>query len=210
MTMTVRLATLTGRKVAPLLPDFARLCTEVFREWPHLYDGDGRYDPEHLDALAASPRSALVVAYDGEMLVGASTCLPMTDTASEYRAPFLAHGWPADRFFYLAESVLRPAYRGQGVGAAFFALREAHIRAVSACDFACFYTTQRPDDHPSRPATAASLDAFWRRHGYAPVPDFPCTIRWKEIGKDNESDLAMQVWVKSLSGVALPHAAGDR
>src|ERR1700744_2315407 len=109
MTMTVRLATLTGRKVAPLLPDFARLCTEVFREWPHLYDGDGRYDPEHLDALAASPPPALVVAYGGEMLVGAWTCLPMTDTASEYRAPFLAHGWPADRFFYLAESVLRPA-----------------------------------------------------------------------------------------------------
>ena len=208
--MTLRLATLTGRKVAPLLPDFARLCTEVFREWPHLYDGDGRYDPEHLGALAVSPRSALIVAHDGETLVGASTCLPMTDTASEYLAPFLAHGWPADRFFYLAESVPRPAYRGQGIGAAFFALREAHIRAVSACDFACFYTTTRPDDHPSRPATVASLDAFWRRRGYAPVPDFPCTIRWKEIGQDDESDLAMQVWVKSLSGVELSHTAGDR
>jgi GNAT superfamily N-acetyltransferase len=208
--MTPRLATLTGRNVVPLLPDFARLCVEVFREWPHLYDGDIRYDIEHLDALAASPQSALIAAYDGETLVGASACLPMTDAAPEYRAPFLAHGWPADRFFYLAESVLRPAYRGQGIGGTFFALREAHIRAVSACDFACFYTTARPDDHPSRPATTASLDAFWRRRGYAPVPDFPCTIRWKEIGQHAESDLAMQVWVKSLSGMELPYTAGDR
>lgn len=55
--MKLRLATLTGRNVVPLLPDLARLCTVVFRDWPHLYDGDGRYDADHLQALAASPRS---------------------------------------------------------------------------------------------------------------------------------------------------------
>jgi hypothetical protein len=202
--MPLRLATFTGRDVAPLLPDFARLCTEIFRDWPHLYDGDGRYDPEHLHALAASPRSALIVAYDGETAVGASTCLPMVDAAPEYTEPFRARGWMTERFFYLAESVLLPAYRGQGVGAAFFTLREAHIRAVSACDFACFYATHRAEDDPSRPADAVSLDTFWRRQGYAPTPDLRCTIRWKEIGKADESDLAMQVWLKSLSGAALP------
>jgi GNAT superfamily N-acetyltransferase len=203
--MTLQLATFTGQHVTPLLPDFARLCTVVFRDWPHLYDGDGLYDTDHLQALAASPRSALIVAYDGETPVGASTCLPMMDTAPEYLSPFLARGWPAHRFFYLAESVLLPAYRGQGIGAAFFTLREAHIRAVSTCDFACFYATDRSEHHPLRPATAGSLDIFWRRQGYAPDPGFPCTIRWKEIGNAEESDLAMQVWVKSLNGAALPH-----
>jgi GNAT superfamily N-acetyltransferase len=202
MTTTPRLTIFTGRDVAPFLPDFARLCTEVFREWPHLYDGDGGYDPDHLRALAESPRSALIVVHDGDTLVGASACLPMTDAAPEYTEPFLAHGWPAERFFYLAESVLRPAYRGHGLGAAFFALREAHIRAVSSCDFACFYATDRSGDHRSE--ATGSLDSFWRTQGYALAPDFRCTIRWKEVGQDHESDTPMQVWVKSLSGAALP------
>ena len=209
--MTLRLVTFIGRNVAPVLPDLARLCTVVFRDWPHLYDGDGRYDVDHLQALAASPQSALIVAFDGATAVGASTCLPVTDATANFRAPFLAQAWPADRFFYLAESVLLPAYRGQGIGAAFFALREAHIRAVSACDFACFCAIERPEDHPRRPPAAASLDTFWRRRGYAPVPGFHCTMRWKEIGRAIESDFKMQIWIKSLAGTALPTepVAGD-
>jgi len=202
--MTLRLATFIGRNVVPVLPDLARLCTVVFRDWPHLYDGDGRYDVDHLQALAASPRSGVVVAFDGETPVGAATCLPVIDATANFRAPFLARAWRADRFFYLAESVLLPAYRGRGIGAAFFALREAHIRAVSACDFACFCAIERPADHPYRPANAASLEPFWRRQGYAPVSGFHCTMRWKEIGKAVESDFAMQLWSKSLTGAALP------
>jgi GNAT superfamily N-acetyltransferase len=199
----LRLATLIGRDMTPLLPDLARLCTVVFRDWPHLYEGDGRYDTEHLEALAASPRSALIIAYDGGMPVGASTCLPLEGAMANYQAPFLARGWPLERFFYLAESVLLPAYRGQGIGEAFFARREAHIRAASTCDFACFCTIQRPEDHPLRPPATTSLDAFWRRRGYVPVPGLHCTMRWKEIGQAGASDMTMQFWSKSLTGAVL-------
>jgi hypothetical protein len=93
--MKLRLATLTGRNVVPLLPDLARLCTGVFRNWAHL-DGDGRY-ADHLQALAASPRSALIVAFDGETPVGASTCLPLMDATANIRAPFLAQAWAVER-----------------------------------------------------------------------------------------------------------------
>lgn len=201
--MTLRLVTFTGGSIEPLLPDLARLCTVVFREWPHLYDGDGGYDPDHLRALAVSQQSALIIAYDGETPVGASTCLPMKDAASEYVSPFLTHAWPIHRFFYLGKSVLLPNYRNQGVGAAFFALREAHIRAVSACDFACFYAVQRPNDHPDRPPAALSLDSFWRRQGYVPAHGIHCTMRWREFGEADESDLTLQMWIKSLTQATL-------
>jgi integrase len=46
--MTMRLSTFIGREMTPLLPDLARLCTIVFREWPYLYEGDGSYDADHL------------------------------------------------------------------------------------------------------------------------------------------------------------------
>lgn len=92
--MTLRLATFTGGDMAPLLPHLAGLCTVVFRDWPHLYDGDGRYDVGHLQALAASPQSALIVAFAGQTPVGASTCLLVMDTTANFRAPFLARAWP--------------------------------------------------------------------------------------------------------------------
>jgi GNAT superfamily N-acetyltransferase len=166
--MTLRLSTFRGRAMTPLLSDVARLCTIVFREWPHLYDGDGRYDPDHLRRLAASAQSVLIMAHDGDTPVGVSTGLPLTDATENVQAPFLARGWPLSPFFYFAESVLLPPYRSRGVGATFFALREAHAQLAAACDFACFCTVHRSGDHPSRPADAKSLNAFWCRHGYTP------------------------------------------
>ncbi len=158
--MTVRLSIFSGPDIAPTLRDLAQLCTIVFRDWPHLYDGDGRYDPDHLQALAASQRSAVVMAYDGEVPVGAATCLPLEDAAVSYQAPFLARAWPVEKFFYLAEAVLLPEYRGRGIGAAFLALRETHIRAVADCEFACFCAVERPDNHPARPSNWVPLNAF--------------------------------------------------
>src|ERR1700712_3758748 len=142
-TMTLRLSTFVSGAMTPLLSDVARLCTIVFREWPHLYDGDGRYDPDHLRMLGASPGSVLIMAYDGDTPVGASTGLPLADATRNVQAPFLARGWPLLPFFYFAESVLLPPYRGRGIGATFFAMREAHAQLAAAYDFTCFCTIQR-------------------------------------------------------------------
>jgi len=199
MNMPLRLSTFVGRDMAALLPDLARLCTIVFREWPNLYDGDGRYDPNHLQTLAASPRAALIIAYDGDRPVGASTCLPLEDATANVQAPFLERHWPLERFFYFAESVLLRPYRGHGVGTQFFALREAHARAVSACDFTCFCTIQRSERHPLQPVDARPLDAFWRRQGYAPAPDLRCTMTWREIGKTRDSQIPLLFWFKPLT-----------
>src|SRR3954462_6705111 len=97
--MMLRLSIFLGRAMTPLLSDVARLCTIVFREWPHLYDGDGRYDPDHLRMLGASPGSVLIMAYDGDTPVGASTGLPLADATRNVQAPFLARGWPLLPFF---------------------------------------------------------------------------------------------------------------
>jgi GNAT superfamily N-acetyltransferase len=146
------------------------------------------------------------MAYDGEVPVGAATCLPLEDAAVSYQAPFLARAWPVEKFFYLAEAVLLPEYRGRGIGAAFLAQRETHIRAVSDCEFACFCAIERPANHPARPSNWVPLNAFWRRHGYSPVRGFRSAMRWKEFGRNEESDLTMQVWVKSLGRAVLPAA----
>jgi GNAT superfamily N-acetyltransferase len=202
--MTVSVEAFTGEAIGPHLPELARLCTTVFRAWPNLYDGDGSYDAGHLRTLADSPGAMLLIASDGDIAVGASTCLPLADATGDVRAPFIARGWSPARFFYLAESVLLPRYRGRGLGKTFFSLRENHARTVSDCDFSCFCAIQRSRDHPARPAGFVPLDTFWRRQGYEAVLGLSCQMAWREVGQMQDSPVTLGFWVKSLTGANPP------
>lgn len=200
----VRVETRTGEAILPLLPALARLRAAVFREWPYLYEGGPDYETDYMRAYAASPGAAVVLAMaDGEP-VGAATCLPLADETPNLRAPFEARGWDPGRFFYFGESVLLPAWRGRGIGVAFFAAREAHARAASDCDWACFCAVAREASDPRRPAGFVPLEGFWRRRGYRPVSGLSCAMRWREIGADAAAGHRMDFWVKSLTGRLLP------
>jgi GNAT superfamily N-acetyltransferase len=196
--------TVTGVEVSPHIPALARLRIAVFRDWPYLYDGSQGYEERYLRIYAESARAAVVLALDGAEVVGASTCLPLSDETENVRAPFRAAGIGVDRVFYFGESVLLRAYRGAGAGVRFFAEREAHARRVSACDFAAVCAVERPTDHPARPADAEPLDAFWRKRGFTPGPGLTCEMRWKEVGATEETPHRLAFWLKSLTGAPLP------
>lgn len=200
----VTIETRAGAALEPLLPDLATLRITVFREWPYLYDGDAAYEARYLRRYIDSPRAGVVVALSEGRAVGAATCIPLADETEAIRAPFLARGLDPARFFYFGESVLLRPWRGRGIGVAFFAGREAHARAVSDCDFACFCAVRRPADHPARPADYVPLDAFWRRRGYTPYPDLACRMAWKDIGESDESEKELSFWMKPLRGAPLP------
>lgn len=202
--MTVRVASYAGQAMRPYLPALARLRVQIFRDWPYLYDGSPDYEAVYRGSFAQCARAGLVVAFDGEDVVGCATCLPLTDEGAGVQAPFLARGWDARRFFYFGESVLLPAYRGQGIGVAFFEQREAHARALSKCDYATFCAVQRPADHPLRPPGAVPLDAFWRKRGYTPYPDLACTMRWKQVDTPDKVENRLSFWLKPLHGAPLP------
>jgi GNAT superfamily N-acetyltransferase len=202
--MAVRTEIFTGAAIAPFVAALARLRIEVFRDWPYLYDGNEGEEHRHLAAFSTSPDAALVVALDGEEPVGCSTCLPLAHEPANIRAPFEARGWDTRRFCYFSESVLRGRYRGQGIGVAFFAAREAHARTLEGCDFATFCGVRRAPDDPRRPADAVPLDAFWRRRGFQPVPGLACTMTWPELGRAGEQVNTLDFWIKSLRGAALP------
>jgi GNAT superfamily N-acetyltransferase len=188
----------------PYLPALSRLRIAVFRDWPYLYDGTLNVERTYMSAFARSPNSGLAVAFDGEQAVGCSSCLPLAEEDENVVAPFKARGLDPARFFYFGESVLLPAYRGQGIGVAFFQGREAHARAVSDCDFAAFCAVQRPADHPRRPPGAVPLDAFWRKRGFFPYPDLACTMRWKQVDGPDKVQNTLSFWLKSLTGAPLP------
>jgi len=196
--MSVRLETLAGAAARPHLGALAALRTEVFAEYPYLYAGDREYEARYLAAYAEGRGAALVVALDGGAAVGVATCQPMAETHGEVRDAFARSGHDIAATCYFGESVLRASYRGQGLGVAFFAAREAHARALGL-RIATFCAVVRDPDDPRRPADYTPLDGFWRRRGYTHHPELSCVMRWRELEDDRQTPHTLSFWVKELA-----------
>jgi len=188
---------LTGPALEAALDDVARLRIEVFRAFPYLYDGDLAYERRYLEAYRA-PSAVLVAAFDGARIVGAATGTAMEDHAEDFAAPFANRPEPFEQIFYCAESVLLPAYRGRGLGHAFFDAREAHARALGR-RYSAFCAVIRPPDHPARPANYAPLDPFWRKRGYAPLSGVEATFHWTDFGDTGQTPHRLQFWMRDLT-----------
>ena len=195
--MSLDVRPLTGADLENRLGDVARLRIAVFREWPYLYDGSFDYEHRYLQSYRDSQGAILIGAFDGEQMVGASTGTPMEDHADDFSAAFAKRPEPLEQVFYCAESVLLPSYRGRGIGKEFFALREAHARALGR-RFSAFCGVRRPEDHPLRPSRYAPLDPFWRGLGYAPLPGVEARFRWKDVDQTGETEKPLQFWMKAL------------
>ncbi|OXY80450.1 GNAT family N-acetyltransferase [Oceanimonas doudoroffii] len=195
--MSLRLHTVTGQDLTSWLTELAELRIRVFREFPYLYDGNLEYEQHYLSTYTRCEHSVCVLALDGDLVVGASTGLPLAREVDEFKAPFAAAGLNAERIFYCAESVLLSDYRGRGLYRAFFDGREAHAGKLGF-DTAAFCAVVRPDHHPLKPAGYRPLTEIWARFGYHPAPGLVTRFGWKDRDRDEETDKPMQFYLKSL------------
>ena len=197
--MTVQIFRLTGNDILPYLDDVAQLRIQVFRTFPYLYEGSMAYEQRYLSTYANSPDSVFVLAQDDDRVVGAATAIPMAHETDEFKQPFVDRGYDPERIFYFGESVLLPAYRGQGIGVAFFDHREARARELGGFTHCCFCAVERPEDHPARPDNYQPLDSFWRNRGYQSVPGLTTGYAWTDVGDQEQTTKPMQFWIRRLS-----------
>ena len=196
--MTIAIETRRGGDAAPWMPAVATLRIEVFREWPYLYDGSIAYEEEYLAPYLACPESAIVVARDGERIVGAATALPLEAHGEEVAPPLTAAGFAPEEVFYLGESVLARGYRGRGIGHRFFDEREAAARA-SGRAITAFCAVERAPDDPRTPSDYVPHDAFWQKRGYVRRPDIRTTFAWRDLGDGDETAKPMVFWIREAA-----------
>ncbi|WP_329743356.1 GNAT family N-acetyltransferase [Dyella sp. A6] len=195
--MTLRVLTCRGTEVADWCDAVAGLRIEVFRQFPYLYDGDAGYEKRYLTTYAQSANSLLVVALAGDHVVGASTGLPLSEAASAFREPFSDQGIALDDVFYCGESLVIPAFRGQGLGHRFFDERERHARTLGK-KWSAFVSVDRAEDDPRRPPDYRSNEPFWQRRGYAPQHHMKVRLPWKQVGEARETEQTLTMWLHAL------------
>lgn len=196
MSKNIRIQRLSGDALHPYIPDLARLRIEVFRDFPYLYDGDYDYEQQYLKTYSDCPESVIVLAFDGDAIIGASTAIPLKYETDEVKQPFVDNGYQPDEVFYCGESVLNKAYRGLGLGVRFFEQRELHAEDLGGFKHITFCCVERASDHPRRPADYVPLDAFWNRRGYVKHPELTTTYTWKDLDEVEASPKKMTFWLK--------------
>jgi GNAT superfamily N-acetyltransferase len=196
MSKTIRVERLSGTALLEFIPELARLRIEVFRDFPYLYAGDIEYEKKYLQTYIDCPESVIVIAFDDNKVVGASTAMPMKFETDELKKPFLDHHYDLDDVFYCSESVLNKQYRGYGIGVRFFEQREAHAQDLGGFKHITFCCVERPADHPRRPADYVPLDQFWNKRGYFKHPELKTSYSWKDLDDTEETPKPMTFWLK--------------
>jgi len=196
---SIRILCLTGSSILPYIDALAELRIRVFREFPYLYDGSFAYEQKYLKRYTSSDKTVVVLALDGDKVVGASTGMPMSDEDPMVWKPFESARLNPKNYFYFGESVLLQAYRGQGIGVRFFQEREAHALRLGYTR-TTFCAVDRPVDHPRKPADYQPLHAFWKKRGYKIHLELKATFKWQDLDEDSESDKLLTFWIKEHTG----------
>ncbi|MGZ8223856.1 MAG: GNAT family N-acetyltransferase [Methylobacter sp.] len=199
MSKNIRIERWSGAALQQYIPELARLRIEVFRDFPYLYDGDFDYEKKYLQTYIDCSDSVIVLAFDGDKIVGASTAMTMKYETNELKKPFIENDYNLDDVFYCSESVLNKQYRGLGIGVRFFEQREAHAEDLGGFKHITFCCVERPIDHPRRPADYVPLDKFWNKRGYFKHPELRTTYSWKDLDDINETPKPMIFWLKDES-----------
>ena len=187
-----------GNEIENVIHELSELRISVFKDFPYLYDGSLDYEKDYLKTYINSPFAFLFSVFDGEKMVGATTCILLKDETADVQEPFLKLNKNLSEIFYFGESILLKDYRGLGLGNRFFEEREKHAFSFSNIKTTCFCAVRRPEDHLLKPADYQPLDIFWNKRGYKKESNMISYFNWKDIGEEEPSEKPMEYWFKDI------------
>lgn len=189
----------TGSIEEKYIVELAKLRIEVFKDFPYLYEGSMDYEKAYLKTYDDSQDRIIVIAFDDQKIIGASTGIPMEFETDNIKKPWVDQNFEVEHIFYYGESVLLKAYRGKGVGVQFFKHRENWVKELKRFNLITFCGVVRPHNHPLKPDNYSPLDDFWGKRGFVKTENLACRMSWKDINEETESEKLLHFWYKNLS-----------
>lgn len=187
-----------GKEIEKILSPLADLRITVFCDFPYLYEGTHEYEMSYLQTYVNAEKAMVFTVWDNNEMVGACTCIPLTEEMQEVQKPFIDRQLPIEKIFYFGESILIKSYRGNGIGHRFFDEREKHAASFNTYSDTYFCSVIRPENHTLKPDGYYPNDVFWTKRNYEKVPDLTCKMSWKDIDEQEESYKELVFWHKSI------------
>ena len=192
----------TGADAVALAPHLARLHVECLSGWPHFAVKTIDYTAKYRASLTASAETNLVVlARDGDAVVGATAGMKLPKDLTEVVAALDARGMSADRAYWITQMTILGTYRGTGVSNTLSYMREDHARGLGVYDHIVFSALVRPADHPLRPSDYVPYDGMWNKRGYRHLEGADMRTRFVDSldRPSKPTDKVLQLWVKDLT-----------
>jgi GNAT superfamily N-acetyltransferase len=193
---------LVDSELQKILPFIVEQRITLFREYPYLYEGNAKEENTYLTWFSKLPHSAVVVAYLGDDPVGFVTGTDFTAFSEHFEGSsdlFKRAGLNPWAYYYIAEIIILPSYRGNHLSKRLF-------DAIEAYAYKCGYTascfvTESHDVHPLKPKNYRSLEPLWADLGYAQSSLF-IHFSWLTIQPDTsgiQQEHKLDYWLKDLN-----------
>jgi GNAT superfamily N-acetyltransferase len=187
-----------GKSILEIAEDFAQLRIAVFKDFPYLYEGTLEYELDYIQTYSSSEEAFIFAVYDGNQMIGATTCIPLIYETENVQQPFINNGIDCHSVFYFGESILLKQYRGQGLGHRFFDEREAYAKTFEGVHLTAFCAVNREENHPLKPVDYIPNDVFWSKRGYTKHPELTCEINWQDVNEVSDSPKTLTFWLKEF------------
>lgn len=189
-----------GTEIEAIFDALAELRIQVFGEFPYLYQGSKEFEFQYLNKYVTSDCSFLYTIWDNHKLIGASSCIALSDEFEDVKNPFIKADLDINSIIYFGESILLKEYRNQGFGKLFMEKRVEFASSFPWCKAVYFCSVERPENHPLKPVDYKNLHTFWRNQGFTPT-ELSSVFVWKDKNETLESEKKMNFWMKSIQFV---------
>lgn len=199
MESSVAIEVLQGEQIIPYLQKLAELRISFYREYPYLYEADLTDEETHLSMYANSKNSLLVVAKNGEEIIGAVTGIPLQDSNKEQdKKLFSAKNIPLESTFYLGEIVSAQQYLKSDIQQKLYQHFEKAVVGLGSYKTIILCEIERGAEDPKKPLGHSPSEMPWGKRGFIKQQDLSSYYVWKDVGDLEKTDHLMVFWSKKL------------
>lgn len=178
----MKITVLRGSEILPYLDQVAKLRIDIFREWPYLYEGDLKTEKNYLKVYADAKDSILVVAEEGNQVIGIAIGVPLNESIELVQDVFREKQVSMENRYYFADAILLKEYRGQNIGLTMIQKFEQAVGELKRYGEIYGFEIVRDENDPRKPEGYRSLDPLWEKLGYGVIPGWEAHVEWLDVG----------------------------